>query len=399
MDSMVDHTQRLHSETDDSFKKYRSFFRPAKYLVPIAIFALLMGSCDPEAIPPGDDGTDDGTTDDGTTDDGTTDDDTTIDPATVLGNPAFKAPVGVNISGLSSFSSYIFIPALADIDSDGDLDIIAGYKAQVDSSVYKQATMYLKNDTADADMTFTFGSLFSNIVSREISSSSSVHGGMFVAVGDIDGQYDIDIVASNNYQYPISRVFNNANIFIQNSNNSGGFEDATLLTSSDYAHFAPTLADLDGDGDMDLIIGSSYMSFYYSSTLSRAGEKKIIYLKNPDSDLGNFTGAEESILVAPSIISNILDFPIPSFADIDGDGDQDMFVVTYDTGAVTFYLNTGTSSAPVFEAQAGAFNVLPSDEFKYFPAFGDMDGDTDLDIIAGTNDGRLLYIENIDIDL
>ena len=75
-----------------------------------------------------------------------------------------------------------------------------------------------------------------------------------------------------------------------------------------------------------------------------------------------------------------------------------MFVVEYNSGDIEFYLNEGTSSSPSFTLQTGSFSVLPSDSVKYFPAFGDMDGDTDMDVIVGTDDGRLLFIENTDID-
>ncbi|MBI9105457.1 MAG: VCBS repeat-containing protein [Spirochaetales bacterium] len=426
MDSNIaDHTIGLHSETDDSFKKYRTFFRPAKYLVPVAIFALLMGSCDPEAAPPGSDDpptdpVDDGTTDDGTTDDGTTDDDTTIDPATVLGNPAFKAPVPLSITGLSVSNYYIFVPALADVDADGDLDLLVGFHMHNSnyysassysySYSYVQSIKYLKNETGTAAVpAFTLDELSELTGFPKASEYAGggagyrFNGGMFVAAGTIDDDADIDIVAASN-RFWTGEAGNPDKAAYTIETNTDGLFTPIYSDSNDSKHLALALADLDGDGDLDLVLGiaNTYVSEVAKGihSYNSGPNKRIIYQVNDGT--GNFDDPEEPaspVLVPPVVISDIRDFPIPSFADIDGDGDQDMFVVTYDTGAVTFYLNTGTSSAPTFEAQASAFSVLPSDGVKYFPAFGDMDGDTDIDVIVGNNNGELLYIENIDIDL
>jgi len=379
----------LHTETDDSFKKYRSFFRPAKYLIPAAIFALLLGSCNPDA-PGGDDpaDTDDGT-DTGTTDDGTGDD-TTVDPATVIGNPAFNAPIA--IPGISTFSSYIFIPALADMDSDGDLDIIAGYK-YLSGSSFELAFKYFKNDTTTS-LSFAASNELLNLPAYNIPDaySSGVLSPLIPAVFDNDG--DKDIIFSKNY-YDYYPGVDKSQTTIFSAQNTANTFDAPAQQRKEYHTFsAGFLVDLDGDSDLDLAVGTSYQSSSYSSVYSQM--KKIIYFANAGDN--NFSDKPEIELVAPASITNINQLPIPSFADIDDDGDQDMFTVTYNTGAVTFYLNTGTAAAPVFEVQASAFGVIPSDGVKYFPAFGDMDGDTDLDVIVGTDDGRLLYIENTDIE-
>jgi hypothetical protein len=400
MNTWCRNTRLLHTETDDSFKKYRNFLRPAKYLVPVAIFALLMGSCDPDA-PGADDPTD-------PADDPPTD---PVDPATIIDAPSFADPVALNISWSSSGGNYsIFHPALADMDGDGDLDIITGYKVTIGSisGFDRQGLVYLKNTTTTSiEFTHNTTDLTGLPQDQIYSWLGSAIGAMIPAVNDIDGDTDLDIVASRNFFSSSSGFSRTAVKMYIAKNNANNFSSSLAVStfgnfssSSSFSsvHRAAALVNLDGDSDIDIVAGGANISYYYSSSITSSTEEKGVYFIANEGPGNFFSYSTEQLTVpAPETITDVKDLPIPSFADVDNDGDQDMFTVTYSTGAVTFYLNTGTATVPVFEAQTSAFSVLPTDT-KYFPAFGDMDGDTDLDVIAGTSDGRLLYIENTDIE-
>ena len=85
----------------------------------------------------------------------------------------------------------------------------------------------------------------------------------------------------------------------------------------------------------------------------------------------------------------------PTFADIDGDGDQDL-VVGEDNGNLNYYENTGTASAPTYAVRTGTANPLNGIDvgFASTPTFADIDGDGDQDFVVGLFFGNLNYYEN-----
>jgi hypothetical protein len=91
-------------------------------------------------------------------------------------------------------------------------------------------------------------------------------------------------------------------------------------------------------------------------------------------------------------------YSVPTFVDIDNDGDFDAFIGTYDEG-IHYYKNTGSNSSPTFTAQIGEnnpFNDLDVGNYSSAPTFVDIDNDGDIDAFIGsyTDDDTFFYYKN-----
>lgn len=186
---------------------------------------------------------------------------------------------------------------------------------------------------------------------------------------DIDGDGDLDAFVGNNDGNTL--FFRNngtasAAVFVNEASNFG-------ITDVGYsAH--PSFADIDGDGDQDAFVGSNDGTTLFFRNTGTANA--AVFVK----ETGNFG------------ISDVGGYAKPSFADIDGDGDQDAFVGNKD-GITQFFRNTGTANAPAFTGETGNFGITDVG-FSASPTFADIDGDGDLDAFVGNLDGNTLFFRN-----
>ena len=124
--------------------------------------------------------------------------------------------------------------------------------------------------------------------------------GSGVALGDVDGDGLTDVYLSR-LQGP-NRLYRNL----------GGwaFEDVTRragVAAADRYSTGTSMADVDGDGDLDLLVTS-------------LGGPDVLYRND---GTGRFTAVEEAGL------ADGLGSSTPAFADVDGDGDLDLYQTTY----------------------------------------------------------------------
>ena len=195
---------------------------------------------------------------------------------------------------------------------------------------------------------------------------------------DLDGDGDLDAVVGKrdgNLNYFENTGSAIAPAFAEQTGAANPFDGVDVGLNS-----TPSFADLDGDGDLDAIVGES------DGTLN--------YFENTGSAIApaftQRTGAAN-----PFDGVDVGDFSAPSFADLDGDGDLDAIVGESD-GNLNYFENTGSATAPAFTEQTGAANPFDGVDVggDSSPSFADLDGDGDLDAVVGNNVGNLHYFEN-----
>jgi hypothetical protein len=256
-------------------------------------------------------------------------------------------------------------PALGDFDGDGDADLVAGgqaggFSAWKNQSAHPLGTASEVTGGANPLNGFSVGSLSAP------------------ALGDIDGDGDLDLFAGE--RFGTFFYFRNTG-----SKTSPAFAAVTgagnPMNGFDVGLYsAPALGDLDGDGELDLVSGERYGTvLYYRNSGSITAP---LYVARTGS-LNPFDGID------------LGSWSVPTLGDLDGDGDLDA-LVSENSGALHYLRNTGSATAPAFVEMTGGANPLDGAVTGSYPApaFGDYDGDGDLDLVVGTDNGTFVYFAN-----
>ena len=230
--------------------------------------------------------------------------------------------------------------ALADIDGDGDLDVLTSGIGVISGGLMGSLVSIRKNDgtghfTTPYDGTASVGSYASGL-----------------AVGDVDGDGDLDFVTSNA----------SSSVSVRFNDGTGRFSASYSDFAAGYISFKVALGDLDNDGDLDIATNST-----------NDGTIRL----NFNDGRGNFTTRN-----AVSAGVNPAGFLI---SDVDGDGDLDFVTANAGSSSLSVRLNDGRGN---FTASASLPDIaLGTPAYELVAGDVDADGDPDLVVISSPNTG------------
>ncbi|MCI1188386.1 FG-GAP-like repeat-containing protein [Hymenobacter sp. DH14] len=230
--------------------------------------------------------------------------------------------------------------ALGDLDNDGDLDFVT---ANVND---RSVSVRLNDGTGN----FTPHPLHPEV--------AVAYGPTDIALGDLDGDGDLDFVTSSQAVY--------GRLSVRLNNGTGTFVAAADVQVGSSPQ-GVTLGDIDGDGDLD--IAAANVS---SNSVS-------IRVNNGSASFADPTvGAELPVGMFPELVV---------LRDADGDGDVDLFTANNHDGTVSLRLNNGQG---LFTAPATGAEITVGGYPKGL-ALGDVDSDGDIDLVVNTNTIALYF--------
>ncbi|NOZ75426.1 MAG: VCBS repeat-containing protein, partial [FCB group bacterium] len=279
--------------------------------------------------------------------------------------PLFLENIGTHTQPSFSLTGFVTatIPAInaetaipADLNGDGLTDLVCGG--------FSGLTFYQNTGTADS---ITFQLIDGFFPDLGLSHSP------VPTLADIDGDTLLDIMAGLAEDGSVVWIPNTGSI------NSAQFLPEYLQTTGiDAGLYAfPALADVDGDGDYDLALGrdEAGLEFY----LNTGSATNPVWSSNP-SYFNN--------------IGNNHYFISPTLSDLDGNGLRDLIYGHY-AGPLQYYRNTGTGANPQWTQDLSLFGGVLDVGGASNPFLVDYDGDGDLDLFTGQNLGDILYYRNI----
>jgi len=272
-------------------------------------------------------------------------------------------------------------PVLVDMDADGDLDMFVSAGINI---------RYYENTGTPTNPVF-FERVGSSNPAQHITSTGTYLQSSLVDI-DADGDLDMfvleDLPASDSIYHPVHFYRNEGSpelpVFSPRRSNT------TNPMNKIVGKSAPTFYDMDNDGDYDLFIGLGGSL----SGHSHPSVRSVKYYENTGSPTNPLFTARENT-ANPMYGVDIGLWSAPVLADIDNDGDADMFV---STGINDLWYFENTADITVTTPPYNVFNIkgldVPTNRARSAPTLGDINNDGLIDLFVGDADGTVSYFKN-----
>lgn len=311
-------------------------------------------------------------------------------------------------------------PGIADVDDDGDLDILtfgvlgsfigmhknmSMEKYGIPDSLDYEHTTYCWGHIAESDESniLYFDTCMPGTYHEEpVIARKDRHTGSTLLLHDLDDNGQIDLLLGD-VDYPgLFALYNDGTIddaYISDADTlfPQGTNEVNLFSMPVAAY-----TDVNNDDVKDLLVSP----FDPGIETSRNKISSWLYINSGTDSNPVFELSEYNFLQSDMIDVGSGAYPV--IYDWDGDGLVDLFIGNYGEykysyyvnyflysvyySNITYYKNTGTNQQPKFQLWDKDFAGLSSlHKIGLIPAFDDIDGDGNADLLLGNKDGTIIY--------
>jgi hypothetical protein len=242
-----------------------------------------------------------------------------------------------------------------------------------------------------------------------------------VVIADLDGDGKPDLIIADSYAGEISIYQNISTNGLLTADSFAPRVDLPLLAGSYCNPYTLAVADLDGDGKLDIIAinadsnvisilrntsspgiitsnsfaarvdlpGGNDMRGLAVQDLNGDGKPEIVTCNSGDNTISIFQNMSTigNIAFAPRVDFAAGDGPQSvAIGDLDGDGQPDLAVANYNSGTISVFRNLGVGVDITTNSFAPKVDFPGLASLDYI-ALGDMDGDGKLDMVASGGNG------------
>jgi hypothetical protein len=276
-----------------------------------------------------------------------------------------------------------------DVNNDGKRDLLVTPNAPNASANFK-SVWYYKNIGTDASPIFSYQQ--NDLMQEDMIETGQGASPVFF---DYNNDGLMDLVIGNEEYYAGSKPVSGLSLY---ENIGTPTKPAYKLITRDYAGISAlsaslatpiqgahaTFGDIDGDGDMDMLVGELDGDLlYYANTAGAGQTANFVFI----------TSGYKSIDVGQ--------FSTPQLVDIDKDGKLDLLIGSRN-GSLYFFKNTGTLTNPDFALETSSFGGVDTCQVGYssgysVPYLYRINGVSKL--LVGAQSGGIYYYGNIDNNL
>jgi hypothetical protein len=306
------------------------------------------------------------------------------------------------------------IPAIIDVDSDGDLDILTFEFSGSLMEYYKNLSMetygipdsleYTLQDSCWGKFEESFGdcSVTLDTCGAGKMEGKALHAGSATLALDIDCDNDVEILLGD---ITCTRAY----LLV----NGGDSLTASMVAVDtlypvdlplDISYFPVGFhVDVNNDGLRDLLGAPNALHISENFTSSW-------YYENTNTDCSPYFTYQTNAFLQNEMIE-VGEGANPVFFDYNNDSLPDLIIGNFGyysnsqpyTSGLSLYQNIGTTTNPLFElvtrdfANISTLNLnisINEPAVGVYPSFGDLDGDGDKDMLIGESEGNLYYFTN-----